>query len=153
VGQQLICHSSHKLKYLTYSADQIRRTLSLANLDSLLLLSANPKGEREKLLAEVSKAGRELVWRDKNEKRLFPRDTERALVLAFKRGLRMLLVYLPNTALIAVQDHSSYHSPSDQESISFSSYSGLSAANHDLSSGSISSSALYLGQSPSGLGL
>jgi len=69
-------------------ADQIRRTLSLASLDQLLVLSANQAGERDRLLAQVSRVGKDLVWREHNEKRLLPRDTERALVLAFKRGMR-----------------------------------------------------------------
>lgn len=69
------------------SADQIRRTISLANLDSLLLLSQNPSGEREKLIKEVSKAGRDLVWRGAGEKPVLPSDGERASVLAFKRGM------------------------------------------------------------------
>ena len=73
----------------TDSADQIRRTLSLASLDALLLLSADASS-RDKLLAEVSRAGRDLVWRDHDEKRLFPKDTERASVLAAKRGIREL---------------------------------------------------------------
>ena len=72
------------------SASQIRRTLSMASLDHLLLLSQNPSGEREKLLKEVSRAGKELVWRNENERKLFPRDGERALILAAKRGLREL---------------------------------------------------------------
>lgn len=72
-------------------ADQIRRTLSLANLDHLLLLSQNPSGEREKLLKEVSRAGKELVWRSEDEQRLFPRDGERAIILALKRGIRELI--------------------------------------------------------------
>ena len=62
----------------------------MASLDHLLLLSQNPSGEREKLLKEVSRAGKELVWRSENERKLFPRDRERALILAAKRGLRKL---------------------------------------------------------------
>ncbi|ORY24308.1 hypothetical protein BCR39DRAFT_547390 [Naematelia encephala] len=77
---------------LLETADQIRRTLSLASLDALLVLSSNPSGERDRFIAEVSKAGRDLVWRDKDEKRLLPKDTERASVLAFKRGLRSFLL-------------------------------------------------------------
>ena len=73
---------------LIVRADQIRRTLSLASLDHLLVLSANQGGERERLLAEVQKAGKDLVWRDAKEKRLYPKDAERTLVLATKRGLR-----------------------------------------------------------------
>ncbi|WVR06354.1 hypothetical protein IAU60_003385 [Kwoniella sp. DSM 27419] len=74
------------------TADQIRRTLSLASLDTLLLISSNPSGEREKLIKEVSRAGKDLVWRDKDEKRVLPRDSERASVLAAKRGLRSFLL-------------------------------------------------------------
>jgi hypothetical protein len=70
------------------SADQIRRTLSMANLDHLLILSQNPSGERERLLKEVSRAGKELVWRSEDERRLFPRDGERAVILALKRAIR-----------------------------------------------------------------
>jgi hypothetical protein len=70
------------------SADQIRRTLSMANLDHLLILSQNPSGERERLLKEVSRAGKELVWRNENERRLFPQDGERAVILALKRAIR-----------------------------------------------------------------
>ncbi|WWC88699.1 uncharacterized protein L201_003612 [Kwoniella dendrophila CBS 6074] len=77
---------------LSETADQIRRTLSLASLDSLLLLSTNPSGERDKLIAEVSKVGKDLVWRQKDEKKLLPRDPERAGVLALKRGLRSFLL-------------------------------------------------------------
>lgn len=73
------------------SADQIRRTLSLASVDSLLLLSAN-QSERTKFLAEVSRAGRGLVWRDEGELCLLPQDNERAVVLALKRGLRQFLL-------------------------------------------------------------
>lgn len=60
----------------------------MASLDHLLLLSQNQSGERERLLKEVSRAGKELVWRSENERKLFPRDAERAIVLAAKRGLR-----------------------------------------------------------------
>lgn len=60
----------------------------MASLDHLLLLSQNQAGEREKLMKEVSRAGKELVWRSENERKLFPRDGERALILAAKRGLR-----------------------------------------------------------------
>jgi hypothetical protein len=49
------------------------------------LLQAN---ERDKLLAGVSRAGLDLVWRNKDAKRLYPTDPERASILAFKRGLR-----------------------------------------------------------------
>jgi hypothetical protein len=71
-----------------HSADQIRRTLSLASLDSLLVLSQNHGGERAKLIEELSRRGKGFVWRDEDEQRLFPRDSERAGVLAAKRGLR-----------------------------------------------------------------
>lgn len=76
---------------MLHSADQIRRTLSLASVDSLLLLSAN-QSERTKFLAEVSRAGRGLVWRDEGEQCLLPQDNERAVVLALKRGLRQFLL-------------------------------------------------------------
>ena len=79
------------------SADQIRRTLSMANLDQLLRLSQNPSGEREKLLKEVSRAGKDLVWRSENERRLFPRDGERAVVLALKRAIRRLFTFAAPT--------------------------------------------------------
>lgn len=69
----------------------------MASLDHLLLLSQNPSGEREKLLKEVSRAGKELVWRSENERKLFPRDGERALILAAKRGLRELSIPCPIT--------------------------------------------------------
>lgn len=36
----------------------------------------------------MARAGRELVWRSKDEKRLYPHDAERSAVLALKRGLR-----------------------------------------------------------------
>ncbi|KAL0255686.1 hypothetical protein I308_100493 [Cryptococcus tetragattii IND107] len=73
------------------TADQIRRTLSLASVDSLLLLSVN-QSERTKFLAEVSRAGRGLVWRDESEQCLLPQDNERAIVLALKRGLRSFIL-------------------------------------------------------------
>ena len=69
------------------SADQIRRTLSLASLDHLIALSADAQ-RRDKLIRGVSRAGKELVWRHENEKRLFPRDFERALLLSLKRAMR-----------------------------------------------------------------
>ncbi len=78
-----------RIEFAEYDrADQIRRTLSLASLDQLLLISNNQAGERDRLLAQVSRAGKELVWREQDEKRLLPRDTERTLVLAMKRGMR-----------------------------------------------------------------
>lgn len=77
---------------LQETADQIRRTLSLASLDTLMTLSANTSGERNRLLKEVSRAGRDLVWRDKDDKKVFPRDTERALVLAARRALRSFIL-------------------------------------------------------------
>ncbi|WVQ73232.1 hypothetical protein IAR50_002798 [Cryptococcus sp. DSM 104548] len=73
------------------TADQIRRTLSLASLDQLAILSASHT-ERTKLIAEVSRAGRELVWRDASERPLLPQDTERAALLALKRGLRSFIL-------------------------------------------------------------
>ena len=76
---------------LTRRADQIRRTLSFASVDQLLALSVD-SDHRDKVIAEVSRAGKDLLWRDKDEKRLFPRDAERALVLALKRGMRESLV-------------------------------------------------------------
>nr|XP_031864219.1 uncharacterized protein CI109_000131 [Kwoniella shandongensis]KAA5531291.1 hypothetical protein CI109_000131 [Kwoniella shandongensis] len=76
---------------LSETADQIRRTLSLASLDSLVLLSRESE-ERAKLLAEVTRASRELVWRDEAEKKALPRDSERASILALKRGLRSFLL-------------------------------------------------------------
>jgi hypothetical protein len=72
---------------LTSRAEQIRRTLSLASLDTLLLISADQR-HRDRFIAGVSRAGKDLVWRDKDEDKLYPRDYERALVLAAKRGLR-----------------------------------------------------------------
>jgi len=78
-----------RIEFAEYDrADQIRRTLSLASLDQLLLISNNQAGERDRLLAQVSRAGKELIWREQDEKRLLPRDTERTLVLAMKRGMR-----------------------------------------------------------------
>ena len=106
-----------------HRADQIRRTLSLANLDHLLLLSQNPSGEREKLLKEVSRAGKELVWRSEDEQRLFPRDGERAIILALKRGIRELVRPLS-------YDQADYQAPlfwrfrHELELMSYSCYSG-----------------------------
>jgi hypothetical protein len=40
------------------------------------------------VLADVGRAGRDFVWRDDDEEKLFPKDYERALVLAAKRGIR-----------------------------------------------------------------
>jgi hypothetical protein len=119
-------------------ADQIRRTLSLASLDHLLVLSANQGGERERLLAEVQRAGKDLVWRDAKEKRLYPKDAERTLVLATKRGLREYLTSLrlerhqalhvlsakpassTSTCKLMTQDPSCCHFPSEQASTSSS---------------------------------
>jgi hypothetical protein len=53
----------------------------------LLLISADQR-HRDQFIAGVSRAGKDLVWRDKNEDKLYPKDYERALVLAAKRGLR-----------------------------------------------------------------
>ncbi|KAK4685278.1 hypothetical protein P7C73_g4880, partial [Tremellales sp. Uapishka_1] len=83
---------------LLETADQIRRTLSLANLDSLLLISQNPSGEREKLMAEV----KDLVWRGSDERKLFPQDGERASVLAIKRGLRSFILAFSVRAGVSV---------------------------------------------------
>ncbi|CAD6569098.1 MAG: hypothetical protein TREMPRED_005046 [Tremellales sp. Tagirdzhanova-0007] len=77
---------------LQETADQIRRTLSLASLDHLQLVTANQAGERDRLIAQMFGAGKELVWRDEDEKRLLPRDSERSLILALKRGMRSFLL-------------------------------------------------------------
>ncbi|CAK9784219.1 unnamed protein product [Cutaneotrichosporon oleaginosum] len=76
---------------LSETADQIRRTISLASLDHLLLLR-NDQEERARVVSEISRAGRELVWRSKDEKRLYPDDAERSLILALKRGLRSFIL-------------------------------------------------------------
>ena len=104
---------------LTFSrADQIRRTLSLASLDNLLALSVNASGERDKLLAEVSKAGKDLVWRPDDEERLFPRDGERAVILAAKRGIRAFIGDLVRCADNSRIIHSSFqHSCWSQRSL------------------------------------
>ncbi|ODO10135.1 hypothetical protein I350_02363 [Cryptococcus amylolentus CBS 6273] len=73
------------------TADQIRRTLSLASLDQLAILSTSHE-ERTRLITEVSRAGRKLVWRDASERPLLPQDTERAALLALKRGLRSFIL-------------------------------------------------------------
>ncbi|KAL7423098.1 hypothetical protein Q5752_002397 [Cryptotrichosporon argae] len=75
---------------LSETADQIRRTLSLASLDSLVLLS--DAAQRDRVLAGVSRAGKDLVWRPKHEKKVFPTDAERALLLALRRGLRSCIL-------------------------------------------------------------
>lgn len=67
-------------------------------MDSLLLLSVN-QSERTKFLAEVSRAGRGLVWRDESEQCLLPQDNERAIVLALKRGLRQCFLLLVASSL------------------------------------------------------
>lgn len=85
---------TEKACILKSRADQIRRTLSLASLDHLLLVSTNQGGERDRLLAEVQKAGKDLVWRDAKERKLYPRDVERTVILATKRGLREYLAVL-----------------------------------------------------------
>lgn len=36
----------------------------------------------------MARAGRDLVWRPKDEKRPYPDNAERSIVLALKRGLR-----------------------------------------------------------------
>jgi hypothetical protein len=69
------------------SADQIRRTISLASLDHLLLLRHDQE-ERARVVSEISRAGRDLVWRSQDDKQLYPDDAERSIVLALKRGLR-----------------------------------------------------------------
>lgn len=51
-----------------------------------MALSADHK-ERKKLM----RAGRELVWRSGDAKKLYPQDGERASILAIKRGLREIL--------------------------------------------------------------
>lgn len=43
---------------------------------------------RDQFISGVTRAGRDLVWRDKDEKKVYPTDAERAVVLAAKRGLR-----------------------------------------------------------------
>lgn len=73
------------------SADQIRRTISLASLDSLIALHNSPE-DRARFIADATRAGRDLVWRDKDEKRVFPEDAERAIVLALKRGIRSFIL-------------------------------------------------------------
>lgn len=73
--------------YADNSADQIRRTISLASLDALIILRNNEE-ERARVLATVTQAGRELVWRRQDEKKVYPDDAERVFVLAFKRALR-----------------------------------------------------------------
>ncbi|TXT15872.1 hypothetical protein VHUM_00375 [Vanrija humicola] len=76
---------------LSETADQIRRTLSFASIDSLVLLS-NDAQERQRVLAAAAQAGRDLVWRAKDEKTLYPPDPERAVVLAARRGLRSFIL-------------------------------------------------------------
>lgn len=68
-------------------AHQIRRTISFASFDNLVQLHTNPD-QRERFVAEVARAGRELVWRDKDDHPLYPRDGEQTFVLASKRALR-----------------------------------------------------------------
>lgn len=70
-----------------YRAAQIRRTLSLASVDSLLRV-AQDEEMREQFLVNVREQGKNLVWRDEKEAKKLPGDAERALVLAIKRGLR-----------------------------------------------------------------
>lgn len=48
----------------------------------------NNPDQRERFVAEVARAGRELVWRDKDDHPLYPRDGEQTFVLASKRALR-----------------------------------------------------------------
>lgn len=47
---------------------------------------------RERVLAEVGRAGRDFVWRTQDEGKALPRDYERALVLAAKRGIRSFIL-------------------------------------------------------------
>lgn len=54
-------------------------------------MSADPE-HRDRVLAGVGRAGRDFVWRDHDEEKLFPKDYERALVLAAKRGLRSFIL-------------------------------------------------------------
>ena len=65
-----------------------------------MALSVDRNG-RDRLIAEVSKAGKDLVWRDKHEKRLFPRSFERALVLALKRSLSQCQTRAQDMSLIS----------------------------------------------------
>jgi hypothetical protein len=65
------------------SAAQIRRTISLASLDTLLTIAQDDM-ERERFGQEI----KSMLWRDERETRKMPNDAERALVLAARRGLR-----------------------------------------------------------------
>lgn len=67
-------------------AAQIRRTISLASVDSLLKVAQDER-MREQFLVNVKEQGRRMVWRDEREAKKLPGDAERALVLAIKRGL------------------------------------------------------------------
>ncbi|KAJ9118968.1 hypothetical protein QFC24_005934 [Naganishia onofrii] len=69
-----------------HRANQIRRTLSLASVDSLLRV-AQDQETRDQFLDNVKEHGKRMVWRDERERRKLPGDAERALVLAVKRGL------------------------------------------------------------------
>jgi len=72
---------------LSLRAAQIRRTISLASLDTLLSI-AQDDNQREQFLTTVKETGKSMLWRDEKEARKMPNDAERALVLAFRRGLR-----------------------------------------------------------------
>lgn len=63
----------------------------MASLDQLIALQRDQQ-VREQFINDITRAGRELVWRDKDEKRLYPSDAERAIVLALKRGLRSFIL-------------------------------------------------------------
>ncbi|BEJ17573.1 hypothetical protein CspHIS471_0609740 [Cutaneotrichosporon sp. HIS471] len=76
---------------LSETADQIRRTISLASLDHLLLLRHDQE-ERARVVSELSRAGRGLVWRSQDDKQQYPDDAERSLILALKRGLRSFIL-------------------------------------------------------------
>ncbi|KAJ9123945.1 hypothetical protein QFC22_000736 [Naganishia vaughanmartiniae] len=71
---------------ISETANQIRRTLSLASVDSLLRV-AQDQETRDQFLDNVKEHGKRMVWRDERERRKLPGDAERALVLAVKRGL------------------------------------------------------------------
>ncbi|RXK37632.1 hypothetical protein M231_05108 [Tremella mesenterica] len=57
---------------------------------------------RDQLLLEVSRAGRDLVWRKKDERQVYPEDGERAGVLALKRGLRSFILAFSTRAGVNV---------------------------------------------------
>ncbi|KAJ9097633.1 hypothetical protein QFC21_004669 [Naganishia friedmannii] len=76
---------------ISETANQIRRTLSLASVDSLLKV-AQDQETRDQFLDNVKEHGKRMVWRDERERRKLPGDAERALVLAVKRGLRSFIL-------------------------------------------------------------